>query len=143
MEHIKRHALVNYSAEQMYNLVNDIERYAQFLPYCSKAAITEQSEGYLSATLEVAKSGITKSFSTRNQLFPFERIHMELLDGPFTYLKGDWIFTALNDQACKIELNLTFEFSSKLTSMAFSGIFKKLVNKMVAAFTDRAEQIYN
>lgn len=142
MEVINRSALVPYSAEQMYQLVDDIESYPLFVPNCVSAQIIEREELQVSATLEVAKSGIAKSFSTQNTLTPNEKIQMTLLNGPFKHLSGEWQFKALAENACKIELNLEFEFSNKLASMAFAGIFNHLVQSMVTAFTERAEKIY-
>lgn len=142
VENIKRSALVAYSAEQMYRLVDDIESYPQFVPYCKSAEELSRNDEIVSARLEVAKSGIAKSFATKNTLTVGQCISMELLDGPFKYLKGDWRFTPLADNACKIELDLSFEFSSKLASVAFTSIFNQLIQSMVAAFTDRAAQVY-
>jgi len=142
MENIRRSALVPYSVEQMYRLVDDIERYPEFVPYCKKATELSRNSNSVSAELEVSKSGIAKSFSTRNSLVSGELISMELIDGPFKYLKGDWRFTPLSDSACKIELDLSFEFSNKLASLAFTSIFNQLIQSMVAAFTDRANQVY-
>ena len=142
METINRSALVLFSAEQMYQLVDDIEQYHQFVPFCVKSEVIQRQDQQVSATLEIAKGGFAKSFSTLNTLTPFKNIQMQLIDGPFNYLKGDWHFTALSDDACKIELNLEFEFSNKLASIAFTGMFKQLVQSMVKAFTDRAHNIY-
>lgn len=143
MEQIKRSALVNYSSQQMYQLVDDIENYSQFLPYCSYSTTIERKQDEVLATLEVAKSGMAKSFSTKNTLKPFESIKITLLNGPFKYLNGEWRFTALSSAACKIELDLEFEFSNKLASIAFTRIFKKLTQSMVAAFVERAQTIYD
>ncbi len=142
MEKINRSALVPYSAEQMYRLVDDVEKYPAFVPYCKKAEILQRDDNSVCAQLEVAKSGIAKAFSTRNTLIPFQTIRMELLDGPFKHLSGDWRFIPLAEKACKIELNLEFEFSNKLASMAFAGIFSQLVQSMVSAFTQRAVEVY-
>lgn len=142
MERIKRSALIAYSAEQMYRLVDDIEKYPEFVPYCKESEIIERSAEIVSAKLLVSKSGIAKSFSTTNTLTPFKSIHMELLNGPFKYLSGGWSFKALSEDACKIELDLEYEFSNKLASIAFSKIFNQLVQSMVTAFTERAQTIY-
>ncbi len=142
MEQINRSALVSFSAQQMYQLVDDITHYPEFVPHCKNAIVIQRNQKEVTAQLEISKGGIAKSFSTINRLTPGSRIHMQLIDGPFKYLSGDWEFTPLSDDACKIELNLEFEFSNKLTSIAFAGIFKHLVQSMVKAFTDRAEKIY-
>ncbi len=142
MERIKRSALVNYSTHQMYQLVDDIEKYPEFVPYCQGAEIIQREDQQVSATLRVSKSGIAKSFSTQNRLTPFDRIDMQLLNGPFKYLSGSWHFIALAEDACKIELDLEYEFSHKLASLAFAQIFNQLTQSMVNAFTERARNIY-
>lgn len=142
MEKIHRSALVMHTAQQMYRLVDDIENYAQFVPNCKSASIISRDETTVSAKLEVSKSGIAKSFSTKNSLTPHSSIKMNLLDGPFRHLTGEWIFTPLSDEACKIELYIEFEFSNKLASVAFRKIFSQLIQSMVTAFTDRAKAIH-
>ena len=126
----------------MFQLVNDIDNYHLFVPYCQQSSVIERNQQQVTAKLQVAKSGIAKSFTTRNSLQEDTLIKMELVDGPFSHLSGNWSFTPLSDCACKIELDLNFEFSNKLTTLAFSKIFNKLVQSMVAAFTQRAEKIY-
>lgn len=142
MEKIERSALVGFSAQQMYQLVDDVEKYPEFVPYCKEASLFEKEGNSVSATIIVSKSGIAKSFSTKNTLIPFKQIQMQLLNGPFKYLNGYWNFIALTDEACKIELNLEYEFSNKIASMAFAKIFTQLAQSMVAAFTQRADEIY-
>ena len=139
---INRSALVMFSAEQMYGLVNDVASYPQFLPGCIDSQIRSQSAGSMVASVVVAKGGISKTFTTRNQLEPARAIKMALVDGPFRSLVGEWRFTALDEQACKVELALDFEFSSALVELAFGRIFKELVSAMVSAFTQRAREVY-
>lgn len=142
MQNICRSALVPFSAKQMYELVNDIDNYHFFVPYCRQSTVLERNSSQVKAKLEVTKSGLAKSFTTVNTLEPFKFINMELIDGPFSHLSGGWRFTALSDSACKIELDLNFEFSNKLTTLAFSKVFNKLVQSMISAFTTQAEKIY-
>jgi len=142
LQSICRSALVAFSAQQMFDLVDDIASYHQFVPYCQSSQELERSQQQVTATLVVAKSGIAKSFTTCNQLHSPNQIDMQLVDGPFSHLSGHWRFVALSDSACKIELDLQFEFSNRLTSMAFSKIFNKLMLSMITAFTERAEKIY-
>jgi len=142
MKNITRSALVPFSAKQMYQLVDDIDNYHLFVPYCQQSTVLERNERQVTAKLHVAKSGITKSFTTQNSLQKNSLIKMELVDGSFTHLSGNWSFKPLSDSACKIELDLNFEFSNKLTTLAFSKIFSKLIQSMVSAFTQRAEEIY-
>ncbi len=143
MNNICRSALVNFSAQQMYDLVDDIQSYHSFVPFCQESSIIERTDEQVIATLLVAKSGIAKSFTTKNNLTAPHSISMELVDGPFSHLSGGWKFTALSERACKIELNLSFEFSNKLTTFAFSKIFNLLIESMVSAFTERAKKIYD
>lgn len=142
MPQIERSALVFYSAKQMFDLVNAVPDYPQFLPGCSAAVILNQSELEMVAKLQVSKAGIGQSFTTRNTLVPYERIDMALIDGPFKQLRGGWRFQPLSEQACKVILQLEFEFSSKLVQFAFGKIFQELTAAMVNAFTERAKQIY-
>lgn len=142
MPQIERSALVFYSAQQMYDLVNAVPDYPKFLPGCTAAAIVSQSEQEMVAKLHVSKAGIGQSFTTRNFLVPEQRIDMQLVDGPFKHLRGGWQFQPLNDQACKVILQLEFEFSSRLVQFAFGKIFQELTAAMVNAFTERAKQVY-
>ncbi len=142
MPQVRRSALVSFSAEQMYMLVNDVIRYPEFLPGCSGAMVLESSDTAMVASVDVSKAGISKTFTTSNLLHDGTAILMELVDGPFKSLKGGWYFTELDESACKVELKLDFEFSSKLVEMAFGKIFNELTSNMVNAFTQRAKQVY-
>ncbi|MDX1587499.1 MAG: type II toxin-antitoxin system RatA family toxin [Oleiphilaceae bacterium] len=139
---IERSALVHHSARRMYDLVNDIERYPEFLPWCSDARVHESDEHQLLASLEVSKSGVRQSFSTRNRLLAPERIAMELVDGPFTQLRGDWHFRALTDEACKVTLTLEFSLNGTVARVAFGNVFSQAANTMVDAFCRRADALY-
>lgn len=142
MAQIRRSALVPYSAEQMYQLVNDVNAYPQFLPGCVNANILAKSADQMTASVEVAKAGISKRFVTRNTLLNNQSVTMQLVEGPFRRLVGYWTFTSLQQNACKIEFNLDFEFSNLLIELAFGKIFKDLANNMVQAFTRRAKEVY-
>ncbi|MGL6314478.1 SRPBCC family protein [Vibrio sp. WXL103] len=143
MKQVSRSALVSFSADQMYDLVNDVSNYPEFLPGCAGAAVLEASEQQMVASVDVAKAGISKTFTTNNVLSPGRSIMMNLVDGPFKSLQGGWYFTPLDDQACKVELKLEFEFSSKMIELAFGKVFHELTSNMVNAFTKRAKQVYN
>ncbi len=142
MPQISRNALVMYSSKAIYDLVNDVEKYPQFLPNCSGAKLIEASEQMLVAEVEITKGPMCKTFTTRNTLHEGRRISMDLVDGPFKQLQGHWVFTELDEHACKVELTLDFEFSNKLVEIAFGGLFKEVANNMVLAFTQRAKIIY-
>ena len=142
MKQISRSALVSFSADQMFELVNDVSRYPEFLPGCSGSRVIQSSHDEMVASVDVSKAGISKTFTTSNELVPGQAIMMNLVDGPFKFLRGGWIFTALDESACKVELKLEFEFSSRMIELAFGKIFNELTSNMVNAFTKRAKQVY-
>lgn len=142
MPQISRTALVPYSAEQMYLLVNDVKSYPQFLPGCSGSRVLDQSDSQMMAAVDVSKAGISKTFTTRNTLVSNQSILMQLVDGPFRKLMGGWKFTPIGDEACRIEFQLDFEFTNKLIELAFGRVFKELAGNMVQAFTVRAKEVY-
>lgn len=139
---INRSALVLHSAERMSALVNDIVSYPQFLPWCSKAFVLEHASDFMVASIEVRKGGIKQSFTTRNDFSVDGRIHMDLVDGPFKYLKGVWDFIHLKEGACKVVLTLEFELKQSVAKMAFGPVFNQAANSMVDAFCERANQVY-
>ncbi|MBK0033921.1 type II toxin-antitoxin system RatA family toxin [Erwinia sp. S43] len=143
MSQISRSALVPYSAEQMYRLVNDVSSYPEFLPGCTGSRVLDASNDQMTASVDVSKAGISKTFVTRNTLTDNQSIHMQLVDGPFRKLSGGWRFIALSDEACKVELNLDFEFTNMLVELAFGRVFKELASSMVQAFTQRAKEVYS
>ncbi|MFC5078480.1 Ribosome association toxin RatA [Vibrio thalassae] len=142
MQQVTRSALVMFSADQMFNLVNDVDSYHEFLPGCSGSRVIELSSSGMVASVDVSKAGISKTFTTANTLVQGSQILMELVDGPFKALKGVWSFIPLDDQACKVELQLEFEFSSKMIELAFGKIFHDVTSNMVSAFTKRAKEVY-
>ncbi|POU03808.1 ubiquinone-binding protein [Escherichia sp. ESNIH1] len=143
MPQISRTALVPYSAEQMYQLVNDVKSYPEFLPGCTGSRVLESSPTQMTAAVDVSKAGISKTFTTRNTLTNNQSILMQLVDGPFKQLMGGWRFTPLSPDACRIEFNLDFEFTNKLIELAFGHVFKELASNMVQAFTHRAKEVYS
>ncbi|NWO06098.1 MAG: type II toxin-antitoxin system RatA family toxin [Alteromonadaceae bacterium] len=139
---IDKTALVMHSAEQMFRLVNDTNRYPEFLPWCTDANVHEEADGQRRASLKISKGGMHHWFTTRNRVSEPERIELELVDGPFKHLTGLWQFQRLDDNACKVVLTLNFEFSGSLARMAFGPVFKYVANAMVDAFCRRADEIY-
>ncbi|AGH38638.1 Cyclase/dehydrase [Bibersteinia trehalosi USDA-ARS-USMARC-188] len=142
MPSVNQSALVGYSAEQMYQLVNDYEKYPQFLSGCIGAKTLSLGENELNAELVIQKLGISQRFSTHNTMIPNERITMQLLEGPFKQLSGAWTFEPFDEQSCKINLMLEFEFESPLVAMVFGKVFNELTLKMVNAFKQRAKEVY-
>ena len=143
MPNVNRSALVGFSAESMFDLVNNVSAYPAFLPGCAKTKVLEADEEYMKASLLISKGGLQQWFTTLNQLKRGEYIKMQLIDGPFTHLRGGWRFVPLAEDACKIELNLEFEFSSRLAQMAFGKVFSSIASNMVDAFTRRAREIHS
>ncbi|CAH9051022.1 Ribosome association toxin RatA [Pseudoalteromonas holothuriae] len=141
MPQIEKSALVMYSTQEMFELVNDVDAYPIFLPHCSDAKIIQAAEGGMTASLEISKAGLKKWFTTENS-FDGTTVHMQLVDGPFKSLKGHWQFTELDEQACKVSLKLEFEFASRLIEMAFGKVFNEVAKSMVSAFTQRAKIVY-
>ncbi|MGE8296410.1 MAG: type II toxin-antitoxin system RatA family toxin [Pseudomonas sp.] len=139
---IQRSALLPYPAQALYDLVNDVASYPQFLPWCSASEVLEVSETHMLASLEVAKAGIGQRFVTRNALLPAQRIEMNLQEGPFTSLNGVWEFKALGEKACKISLDLTFDYAGPLVRATLGPLFNQAANTMVDAFCQRAKQLY-
>ena len=114
MTAIRRSALVPYSAHEMFALVADVPSYPQFLPWCGGARIVSANEDGMTAAIDIAYSGVHKTFTTRNLHQKDKMIDIRLLDGPFSYLQGFWRFNALDERACRISLDLEFEVANRL-----------------------------
>lgn len=142
MTTVKKNALVPYSAAEMYALVNDVEAYPQFLPWCRGTRVLYRDEDEIRASIEIAQGALHKSFTTHNRLQRDKMVEMRLVEGPFRHLEGFWRFDALGERACKVNLDLDFEFSNKLIGLALGPIFNQVVNTLVDAFCARAEQVY-
>ncbi|GAA6173910.1 type II toxin-antitoxin system RatA family toxin [Colwellia sp. KU-HH00111] len=142
MPSLSRSALVMYSVDQMFQLINDVLAYPQFLPDCSNSKIIAENENSVTASLLVSKAGLKKWFTTKNTLISNQQIQLELVDGPFNKLQGHWLLTPLSEDACKVSLELEYEFSNKMFDLAFGRVFDHLTNNMVQAFTQRAKIIY-
>ena len=139
---INKSALIPYSAEKMYQLVADVDSYQHFLPWCGRSTVLSQTEDEVRGQIEIQHTGMHKTFTTLNRMQKNKMIEMRLLEGPFKHLQGFWRFDALDENGCKISLDLEFEFSSKLVSMAFGPIFSQIANSMVDAFCNRANEVY-
>ena len=140
---VSKSALVRFPAHLMYELVEDVESYPRFLPWCSSSRILRRSGDVVDAELEISKAGFHKSFATRNTLLAPEQIRISLLEGPFSHLEGVWTFTPLRQDASKISLELEFEMLGKLTNLAFGTLFNQICNTMVDAFSERAKSVYH
>jgi len=140
---IRKTAVVPYTAEQMYDLVNNVDAYPEFLPWCSDASIDVQGEESLTASLTMATGRIRQSFTTENTMEPGRRINVRLVTGPFRYLTGSWVFEpADGGKSCRISLEMDFEFKNKILKLTLSKLFHHIVDTLVDAFTRRAVQVY-
>jgi ribosome-associated toxin RatA of RatAB toxin-antitoxin module len=142
MPTVNQSKTVPYSAEQMYDLVNNINDYHHFLPGCVESFEDNRTERSVEGTLVLAAPGIKKAFSTRNTLLEAESISMTLLKGPFKSLDGQWHFKNLANQQSCVSLSLRFEFNSKLLALAFGPLFSHLCHSLTRAFCDRARSVY-
>ncbi|MCB1802037.1 MAG: type II toxin-antitoxin system RatA family toxin [Gammaproteobacteria bacterium] len=142
MARVEKSALVPYSAQAMFDLVADVEHYKDFLPWCSDSALVSASEEQLCGRIEVSRLGIRQAFSTCNKLHPPQRMEIELLEGPFRHLHGEWQFIELREDACKVLLKMEFEFSGKLIDAAFGRVFNQVANSLVESFVTRAREVY-
>lgn len=138
---VKKSRIVPYSCEQMYALVNAIEHYQDFLPYCTQSTVHHRDEDEVQATLNIGAGGMSKSFTTRNRLQTNKMIEIRLVDGPFSHLEGFWRFDEA-EGGCKISFDLEFEFAGRMFSMLLGPVFEQVTDKMVDAFCDRAEVVY-
>lgn len=139
---IARSALVEYSAAQMFDLINDIEAYPQFMSGCLGAEILEKTETFVEARLTLGKSGVQQSFVTRNELQSPELMIMRFIEGPFSSFEGRWQFQALSDTACKVSLDLEFEFSNPILAMTVGKWFEQTAGDQVDALCQRAKEVY-
>ncbi len=139
--HIQRSALLPYPAQALFDLVNDVARYPEFLPWCAASEVLEHSESHMLAALTVAKGSVSQRFLTRNELNAGSRIEMTLQEGPFAHLHGVWEFKVLNERACKISLDLTFDYAGPLVKATLGPLFTQAANTLVDAFCQRAKQL--
>jgi len=142
MRRATRSALVPYTPEQMFRLVDDVEKYPEFLPWCRSAVLHSRSPTGVEATLEIQRGGLSKAFRTRNQQSEPDYIRIGLLDGPFRALDGEWTFKALGDSGCRVQLDIRFEFSSRMLDALLGAFFEDTLNSLVEAFTHRATVVY-
>ncbi len=139
---VSRMALMPYSAGEMYDLVDNIEAYPEFLPWCKSATVLSRSDDEVRANLALSRGGINKSFTTCNRLQRNKIIEMRLVEGPFNHLEGFWRFDNLGEQACKVSLDLEFEFSSRLLGLTVGPVFNQIASTLVDSFCERAVEVY-
>lgn len=142
MPHVEKSVLVNFSSEQIFDLVEDIEKYPEFLPWCGGAAIIERKPHHTIATILINYHGVKHSFTTSNSNDRPRLIEMKLVDGPFKFLNGKWHFLSLNESASKITFDLQYEFSNSILGLVLGPVFHHIAHTFVEAFIRRAKEIY-
>jgi len=139
---IEKSVLVPFSAAQMYALVEKVEDYPQFLPWCGGTDVRARSAEQMEASIEIRFKGISQHFATINRLYPVQRIDMVLKEGPFSDLQGGWRFTALEADACKVEFRLDYRFSNRILEGLIGPVFHYIASTFVESFTKRAYSLY-
>jgi ribosome-associated toxin RatA of RatAB toxin-antitoxin module len=139
---IKRSALVTFSPEQMFDLVIDVERYPQFLPWVAGAELHQRSDRDLLASMSMSRGGVTERFTTRNEFDRPTYMTMQLVEGPFRLLAGRWTFTPIGSAGTRVELEMRFEFANPVISMLFSKSFEQSCGQLIDAFIARARQVH-
>jgi ribosome-associated toxin RatA of RatAB toxin-antitoxin module len=142
MAQVNKSVLVAQPAARMFELVDDVERYVEFLPWCGGSECNFRDDKITRATLHIDYRGIRQSFSTENAKTPPALMQLKLVSGPFRTLEGHWRFTDLNGKGCKVELSLHYEFSSRLLEKLVGPVFGYIANTMVDAFVKRAQALY-
>ena len=143
MPNISKSALVTHSAAEMFALVDDVPLYKEFLPWCGGSEELSRNEDEVKASVTISHSGLNKTFTTLNRLQKNKMIEIKLVDGPFKHLHGFWRFDPLAEDACKISLELEYEFSNMLLGLAIGPVFSQIANSMVDSFCERAEVVYD
>lgn len=142
MKHVHKSVLVAHPPERMFALVDAIEDYPKFLPWCGGTTILQRDASSIEAEIEISYRGIRQSFVTRNLNTPSERIDMHFVRGPFSKLAGHWFFIRVGNLGCRIEFKLDYEFASGLLETLAGGVFDNIADTMVDAFVHRADQVY-
>jgi ribosome-associated toxin RatA of RatAB toxin-antitoxin module len=144
MKTVQKSVLIWFSAQEMFNLVTDVDQYPQFLPWCDQASVLSEQDDSMTARVGIAFSGLKQRFTTRNTHVADREIHMELVEGPFSKLNGHWSFTPLAEgqRACKVEFTLSYDFSSMALAALVGPVFDKIAGSLVDAFVKRANQVY-
>jgi ribosome-associated toxin RatA of RatAB toxin-antitoxin module len=145
MKTVHKSVLIWYSAEEMFGLVTDVAQYPKFLPWCDHAAVLEQHADGMKAEVGISFGGIRQTFTTRNVHVPGRKVHMQLVDGPFSQLDGQWTFAPVGtpgQRACKVELSMNYGFKNAALAAVVGPVFDRIAGSLVDAFVKRAEQVY-
>ena len=142
MQCVTKSVLVTYSATQMFALVDDVESYPRFLPWCGGARVLDQAPGRKTARIDIDYHGVRAHFTTDNVNRPPDSIVITLNDGPFRHLHGEWRFRVLGELGCSVEFDLAYEFATTLLDKAIGPVFGHIANTLIDAFVRRADVVY-
>lgn len=142
MHTVERSVIVPYTPAQMFDLVSDVAKYPEFMPWCGGAEVLSESESGMTASIMIRIARISQSFTTRNTHDYPNRIHLELVDGPFSNLTGDWKFSPLGEDGCKIDFVMQYRFSSRALEVVVGPIFNRIATSFIDSFTERANELY-
>ena len=142
MHRVTKNVLVPYAPAQMFELVDRVELYPEFLPWCGGASVLDQRENHKTARIDIDYHGVRAHFTTDNANRPPESIVVTLKDGPFRHLHGEWCFRALGEHGCKVEFELAYEFATHLLDRVIGPVFSHIANTFIDAFVRRAEAVY-
>lgn len=142
MTRVYKEAVVDYSQQEIFDLINNVEHYPEFVPGCISTEILSKQDNMLTAKVVVSKAIYTKSFTTKNTFYPYERVNIELIEGPLKRLSGAWILEPISDNSTKVKLDLDISLKSDFLDMIFGDIVHNMMSTMVEAFVDRAKVVY-
>ncbi len=142
MKHINKTALVPYNCAEMFDLVNNVNDYPKFLPWCKSVTLVSETDSEIVASIQMGGAGLEQSFTTKNIIIPNKTIQMSLVNGPFDHLSGAWNFDQLGDEGCKISLNLEFEIKNRLLNMSLGPVFSKICSGLLDGFINRANELH-
>jgi len=139
---VVRSALLSYSAQEVFALVNDVASYREFLPFCIASEVLETSDAEMQARIAFSRMGMSQSLITRNRLTPHSEITIDFVSGPFDFLRGRWEFKELHASACKVNFSVEFQLQAKFLQFAAASAINQSVGQTVDAFQRRAVQVY-
>lgn len=142
MREVRRSALLPFTAGQLYGLVTDVERYPEFLPWCTAARVLADEGQYVTVSLGLARGRVRGNFTTRNCLVPDRSVEMRLVEGPFSLLEGRWDFLPIQEAGTRAELQIRFQTRGLISGLALGPAFEQICNQLVDAFARRAHQVF-
>ncbi|NQW85205.1 MAG: type II toxin-antitoxin system RatA family toxin [Alcaligenaceae bacterium] len=142
MHCVERSVLVPFSASQMFELVADVEKYPDFMPWCGGSSVTERDAHGMQASITISLAGLSQTFTTRNRHDYPHKIELELVNGPFSALTGEWVFRPLANDACKVSFTLKYAFSNRALEALVGPIFNRIATSFIDSFSQRAQSIY-